>query len=459
MKKAELSFNIVLVVVDFIMLLAASVAAYYLRISPWLEGWRQPQEFFLRFPFSVYFPVAILVSAVWIVIFFLAGLYRSRFGQSIIEDFTKVVLATLAGVAAVTLFFFFNQELFDSRFILLAAWFFSLVLVTMGRFAIKKVWARFRLGTQRTVLVGPPEVVGSLAAAMAADPYIERRAVAKLTAYNEKELNRIKDDEGFDEVMVCDEKIAKEQLAVIADYCENNNLNFRFIPDLFQTFFININVETIAGFPVLEFNRTPLEGWGRFSKRAVDAAVAAAGIVLFLPFWVAVAAVITLDSPGPALVKLKRVSRGKEFCLYKFRSMKNNSQELKSRYLEHNERKDGPLFKIKNDPRVTRAGKYLRRTWIDEFPQLINVLKGEMSLVGPRPHEPEEVACYQKRHKGVFFVKSGMTGISQVSGSSSLPFEEEVKLDLYYVKNWSMIWDFKIILKTMVLFFKQKASY
>ena len=138
--------------------------------------------------------------------------------------------------------------------------------------------------------------------------------------------------------------------------------------------------------------------------------------------------------------------------------MRDNSQDLKSQLAQLNERNDGPLFKMKNDPRITRVGKWIRKTWIDELPQLVNVLKGEMSLVGPRPHEPEEVARYQNHHRRVFFVKSGMTGLAQISGSSKLKFEEEIKFDLYYVKNWSIFQDLKILAKTAVLFFKPKPD-
>ena len=138
--------------------------------------------------------------------------------------------------------------------------------------------------------------------------------------------------------------------------------------------------------------------------------------------------------------------------------MITNAHDLKSELLKFNERKDGPLFKMKNDPRITKVGRFLRRYRLDELPQLINVFLGQMSLVGPRPHEPEEVAQYQKHHKRTFFVKPGMTGISQISGSSNLEFEEETKLDLYYIKNWSLGLDFKIIFKTFLKILTDKSA-
>ena len=138
--------------------------------------------------------------------------------------------------------------------------------------------------------------------------------------------------------------------------------------------------------------------------------------------------------------------------------MIDNAHLLKKEMTQLNERNDGPLFKMKNDPRVTRVGRFLRRARIDELPQLFNVLRGDMSLVGPRPHEPEEVAKYEKHHKKLLTIKSGMTGMAQVSGSSDLSFEEEVKLDTYYIENWSPALDIKILLKTLVILFKDRSA-
>ncbi|MEK7493684.1 MAG: sugar transferase, partial [Patescibacteria group bacterium] len=171
------------------------------------------------------------------------------------------------------------------------------------------------------------------------------------------------------------------------------------------------------------------------------------------------AVLIKLDSEGPVFVALDRITLGKKFAMYKFRSMVDNAHEMKDQLTEFNERKDGgPLFKMHDDPRITRVGRFLRKTRIDELPQLFNVLKGEMSLVGPRPHEPEEVGQYERHHKKLLVVKAGMTGMAQISGSSNLPFEEEVKLDTYYIENWSLFLDIKILLKTIILVFRDRSA-
>jgi len=196
----------------------------------------------------------------------------------------------------------------------------------------------------------------------------------------------------------------------------------------------------------------------RLLKRTVDIFGASLGLLFILPLTPFIVLAIKIDSSGPAIIKLDRISGGKVIKVYKFRSMVNNAYLLKKQYKHLNQRNDGPFFKIKNDPRITNVGKFLRKLRLDEFPQLINVLKGELSLVGPRPHEPEEVIFYPANFKHLLVEKAGVTGLSQVSGASSLPFLKELELDNYYIKNQSLKLDIKIIAKTiMIIFFDPSA--
>ncbi|MBI2098779.1 MAG: sugar transferase [Candidatus Wildermuthbacteria bacterium] len=175
------------------------------------------------------------------------------------------------------------------------------------------------------------------------------------------------------------------------------------------------------------------------------------GLLVIVPFMPFIAAAIKFDSRGPVLVKLERVSRGKVIGAYKFRSMVEGAHGMKANLMEMNER-DGYFFKMKHDPRVTSVGRVLRRFRLDEVPQLINVLRGELALVGPRPHEPEEVVHYPEEYKKLLLVRSGVTGLSQVNGASSLPFLEELKLDKFYAENISPVMDLKILAKTAAIF-------
>ena len=186
--------------------------------------------------------------------------------------------------------------------------------------------------------------------------------------------------------------------------------------------------------------------------------VALKGLILISPLVPLIALAIKMESEGPVIVKLERVSEGKRIRVYKFRSMVKNAQDLKKNLASFNERKDGPLFKIKNDPRLTRVGKFLRKFRLDEFPQLINVLKGELAIVGPRPREPQEAKAYPRRYKKILEVRQGVTGLSQVNGASSLPFAQEIELDKSYTENITFGGDLKILLKTItILFFDPTA--
>jgi lipopolysaccharide/colanic/teichoic acid biosynthesis glycosyltransferase len=203
--------------------------------------------------------------------------------------------------------------------------------------------------------------------------------------------------------------------------------------------------------PLVSLKETPLDGWGRVFKRVFDILFSVIAILLLTPVWILVPILILINSWGPIIYKSRRQVRDEVFNIYKFRSMVPNADALKKELMAQNERSDGPMFKLKNDPRVTRVGRVLRKYCIDELPQLFNVLFGTMSMVGPRPHLPEEIEKYQRHHYQVFAVKPGATGLAQVSGRSDLSFEDEVRLDVFYIENWSLWLDLKIILKSVAV--------
>jgi len=191
----------------------------------------------------------------------------------------------------------------------------------------------------------------------------------------------------------------------------------------------------------------------RIVKRLMDLLGSIIGLILLAPFVPIIALSVKINSKGSVLIKLDRVSRGKIVGVYKFRSMVENAENQKKDLLKLNERNDGPFFKIKNDPRITKVGRFLRKFRLDEFPQLINVLKGELSLVGPRPHEPGEMFAYPREYRELLVAKTGITGLSQVNGASSLPFLKELELDKFYLENQSLWLDIKILFKTLFIFF------
>ena len=222
---------------------------------------------------------------------------------------------------------------------------------------------------------------------------------------------------------------------------------------------LKTEVSEIAGIPIVMVKRTTLDGWGRIIKRIFDIIFSLFFIIILSPLLILIMIIIKLDSRGPVIYKNERVFKNGVFKLFKFRSMileycvgdqygKDQALELEKKLIEQNNTKSGPVYKIAADPRLTKVGRFLRRWSIDESPQLFNVLWGRMSLVGPRPHQPREVAKYERRHKKVLTIKPGITGLAQISGRSDLSFEDEVKLDSYYIENWSLALDLSILLRT-----------
>jgi lipopolysaccharide/colanic/teichoic acid biosynthesis glycosyltransferase len=197
---------------------------------------------------------------------------------------------------------------------------------------------------------------------------------------------------------------------------------------------------------------TDLRGYPAW-KKAMDIMISLFAGTVFLPLFPFIAIAIKMDSKGPVFAKCERISEGKVIEVYKFRSMIAEAKSMKSDLQHMNDRSSGPFFKIKNDPRVTRVGRFLRAYRIDEVPQIINVLKGEMAIVGPRPHEPEETQKYPGDYATIPHYRAGITGVSQISGASSLDWLEELKLDLSYVKNMSLKSDIRIIFRTISIFF------
>jgi exopolysaccharide biosynthesis polyprenyl glycosylphosphotransferase len=250
-----------------------------------------------------------------------------------------------------------------------------------------------------------------------------------------------------------------EKIMDIMDQCEQLGVPARIVPDLFQLRLNRVDVDDLNGIPLIGVRDVSIRGWNRAIKRVVDIVIAAVGLILAAPVMGVASILIRWDSPGPVLFPQVRIGRdGRPFTIYKFRSMIVGAEAAQAQLRMINEA-TGPLFKIRRDPRMTRIGRWLRRLSIDEIPQLWNVLKGDMSLVGPRPAVPSEVAQYQPWHRKRLQVEPGMTGLSQVSGRSELTFDEMVMLDLFYAENWSLGLDFKIILRTIPTIIMGTGAY
>jgi len=459
MKKADLFFNVARLPMDFVMLVAAGIATYLLRTQI-LDVYR-PVFFEFNLPLLVYLPLVVGVALLFIGMFAISGLYSMRVRTTITSEFLKIIVASSAAIMVLIVYIFLRQELFNSRFLVLGGWILAMLFVIIGRIIIRQAQryalARQGFGKHRLLVIGDDEVSNQVVADIRRDPYSAYEVVAQLA---NPELNDVQRylTEGVDEVILANPNYPANKIVPLVDFCHEHHIIFKFIPNIYQTLTTHFDIDVIRNMPLIELKRTPLDGWGRVFKRVFDTIAAVTGIIITSPIWFIVALAIKLETRGPIFVKLKRVSKNRDFWLYKFRSMVENAETLKAGLLPFNERKDGPLFKMKNDPRVTRVGRFIRRFRIDELPQFVNILKGDMSLVGPRPHQPDEIAKYEKHHKKLLAIKAGATGFAQISGSSDLPFEDEVALDTFYIENWSLLLDLKIILKTIFKIFTDQSA-
>lgn len=467
MNKFELSFSAILLPVDFLMIVAAAVAAYFIRISSYVADIR-PVIYDLSF--KEYMGAVLAIAPFWILIFALNGLYNLKVTRRLIQEFFTIAIAASGGLMVVIILIFLRRELFSSRFIILSGWILSILFVMMGRFLVrnleKMLVRKYNFGIHQVLLVGGNGIKNILADYFNKDKGMGYRIVNFVDGFDSAQIEKIVKEKKVNEIIQCDPAIDRAKQEFLFDLCDQYKIDFKFIPDTFGTY-INFDIRTIAGVPIVEIKKTSLDGWGKIIKRLFDIIVSLVLLIIVSPILLITAIAIKLDSKGPIFFSvlddgapLTRIGvKGKPFRYFKFRSMFPKVHNMRyNELVEKNLRGFGPLIKIKNDPRITKVGRFIRRFSIDELPELFLVLWGKMSLVGPRPHLPEEVAKYEKRHQKVLTVKPGITGLAQISGRSDLDFEEEVRLDTYYIENWSLKLDLQILFKTPLAVFVRRQA-
>jgi len=453
MRRSDFFYTAILLPLDYLAILAAGSLAYHLRKTELIRNLDIVSQIFYQIPFKQYLYFLLIISAIWLVFFSIIGLYGEKENRQFTNQIIKVFLASSTGVAAIIVFLFFKREfLFSSRFVVLTGWVLSFFLVCFFRAlvrVIRRILLHFNFGAKPVVVIGGDQNTKNFINQLNLHPEWGCQIVARVLTLKQLK-NKIK-KLPIKEVILADLQYSKQKVNQLLEFCQVHHLDFRYAADIFSAHLHNIEMSTLAGFPFIEIKRTPLEGWGKMKKRAMDFIFGLIFILIFFIPGIIIAFLIKLDSKGPILVKLKRVGEnGQEFKIYKFRSMIVKAHQLKKNILKYNQR-TGPLFKMKNDPRITKVGKILRRFSLDELPNFYNVLKGDMSLVGPRPHEPAEVEKYQNYQKKLLNIKPGVTGLAQISGRSNLSFKEEARLDLYYIENWNLKLDITILFKTPIV--------
>ncbi len=456
--------------VDFLLVILAGISAYYLRFSSWSVTVR-PAIFSL--PFADYFRSVVFIAIFWTLIFVIAGLYQIKAANQLAQEIRKIFLACSTGLALIAIMIFFQRELFDSRFIVLAGWLFAVIYLILAHVFIRwlqRFLFRYGLGVHKVILVGNSKTTDKLITEFSSNKKAGFEVVKRVRDFSletVQELAEFIKDREVDEIIQSDPNLSKAETLRLYDFTNENHITFKYVADLLEVKVLRTEVAEIIGIPVVEVKRTTLEGWGRIFKRIFDIVVSGLLIIIFSPVILITIIAIKLDSRGPIFFSFRddgqpvtRVGEGGTlFRYFKFRSMTPNSDSMRYNELaDRNLRADGPMVKIKDDPRVTRVGKIIRRWSIDELPELFLVFIGRMSLVGPRPHLPEEVAKYENYHKKTLTIKPGITGLAQVSGRSDLLFEEEAKLDIYYIENWTMLLDLSILFRTPFAVLKHREA-
>lgn len=461
-EKREMFYSLLAVPVDALALFAAGALTWYLRFRTDFIGLAPAG---INISFESYVLASLWLIPLYVIFFAIARLYVEHRERRFLDELFRVVLAVSTGTLAFIVILFFRQEADTSRFVVLSAWILAILLVGLGRYLLRQVEA-FQLrrgrGVHKVVILGENGTSRLLRKNFRENPE-QGVVVVGVVAHQDVEhiLRDIKKytlSHGITEVINTESTLTQDAQEHIVDFCDERRLKYKFTPNLFETQATHMAISTVAGMPIVELKKTPLEGWGRVGKRVLDVTGATVGVVVLSPVLLGLAAAVKLGSKGPVFYRDKRVDRDRVFKLLKFRSMYIGADKLREELRKKYNERPGPLFKMKNDPRVTPVGRFIRKTSLDELAQLFNVIKGDMSLVGPRPHRPEEIARYQKHHRALLRIKPGITGLAAISGRSDLDFEDEVRLDTYYIEHWSLLLDLKILIRTLPAVLSRKAA-
>jgi|FLYN01.1.fsa_nt_gi exopolysaccharide biosynthesis polyprenyl glycosylphosphotransferase len=450
---------------DTLLIFAAFGIAYFIRyelqiLLPVGEAYRA--AFAPYIPFALVFALVLLLSNQG------SGLYKSVRGRSWIEEISIVGNGVTNATVILMAITFVFQPLVYSRLMLVYVAAITVILLSLMRAARRLILAHLRskgIGVQRVLIVGAGEVGQAVLRTMIARKELGYLPVGYVDDDPDRgnvDLGRVKGLGGtkhigatiqnhrVDLVVITLPWKYHERILELVQACRRVGCDVRVVPDVFQLNLRQVQVENLDGLPLLGVNgHKPFRTTNRLLKRAIDIGL----IVLFSPLLLAlfllIALAIRMEGSGPIFYRQRRVGEnGREFNIVKFRTMVPNAEALHAQLVQ--ETGEDPRHpKIKHDPRVTRVGRFLRTTSLDELPNLINVLRGQMSLVGPRAPTPDEVKLYQPWHMQRLNIIPGLTGLWQVSGRSDVPFEEMCLLDIYYIENWSVRLDAQILMMTV----------
>jgi exopolysaccharide biosynthesis polyprenyl glycosylphosphotransferase len=469
---AHLIERIVLIGLDVGMVNLAFFLAWYARYRMGLLLALDPGNYVEH---DVYVPFQVALSITFAAIVGLRGLYRLPRAAGALDDFSTIFTASGLSIMLMFAASTFVRYPAESRLTLIFAWVSVTVLVLLGRanwLWMLGVLHQRGIAVERTLVVGGNTVGRMIMQALADRPHLGYEVAGFLSSDGDgdfgrfsrlgtpDELEHVVHQQRIAQVVIALPSASHEAIIRIVDHCRRQGVQFRLVPDLYEVSLGTLDIDTVSGIPLIGLKNHAILGVNFLTKRVIDVIVASTLMVLSSWLLALVSLLVWLaDRGGSPLYGQTRVGRGgRYFTIYKFRSMRPDADQQLSALLDQNEA-EGPIFKMRDDPRRTPVGAFIRRWSIDELPQLWNVIRGEMSLVGPRPGTPAEVGQYEDWQLHRLDTLPGITGLWQVSGRSELGFSEQVLMDIMYIENWSLALDLRILLRTIPAVLSGKGAF
>jgi len=468
----QVRLRILVFVTDLVLINVAFVLGYLMRYElQWLR------DIAFNASLADYGPIQALFNLSLLTFFWLDGVYAVRRTASWLDQVWTITGSVIKAMFVVWVAIFIYAPAVYSRLMIAEAGLILVALLALSRGARNWYEGALRargIGVSSVMIVGAGELGRAVVRTLFArpelgyrcigfvddDPVRSRTDIGRFPALGDlTALPGLIERLSVDEVVITLPWSDQPKILGLVEECQHLGVKVRVMPSLLQLNLSKVNVDDFGGIPMLSRSEHDMDAFNRVIKRGVDIVLGAVMLVISLPVIALAAFVVTLESPGPAIFSQLRAGYdGKPFKVYKLRSMRKDADKERDQLQDLNE-KDGPMFKIKADPRLTKVGRVLRKLSIDELPQFWNVLLGDMSIVGPRPALLSEVAAYDDWHRERLRVKPGMTGLWQISGRSELSFDEMVLLDVYYIENWSPALDIKIMLRTFPYVLSGHGAY
>jgi exopolysaccharide biosynthesis polyprenyl glycosylphosphotransferase len=470
------AYSLLLLIADAVVIFAAFVIAYVIRVQ------HDPRPLLAPVYAREFATTAAIILPFWLFIFATLGLFNRRFYERTWQEAGRLLLGVFLGILLILGYSYVtDQPFFPARLVAVYSFIAAFLLLFVERRFLHLIrFALIRRGyaIHRTLLIGNTDTAGKIAreleanvksayriVAIAGPKEIAKGSSAKYYQSASDALHHLKFHK-IDTVIQTDLFEDEDKNRTIFEATQIRHIQYHFIPGNAEFYSGKNTVSVLFGLPMISVYQTPLIGWGAIVKAIFDAIVTVILLTVLSPVLLLVTLLQLIFNPGPVLYRSKRLSQySRPFTLYKFRSMRpeyggrDAAEEFEAIGREDLAAEYRVYRKVKHDPRITRFGNFLRVTSLDELPQLFNVLKGDLSLVGPRPILPQEVTFGDGRAALLHSVKSGVTGLWQVSGRSSLSFAERIDLELYYAQNWTFWLDLKILFRTLVVVIKQTNAH